>query len=70
MSIDAFRLEGLVAATHTPMQENGKIAIDLVPIQARILRDRGVIGAFVCGSTGEGVAQRLGGFLCHADGQG
>ena len=56
MSIADFRLEGLVAATHTPMHADGSIAFGRIPAQAKTLADQGVIGAFVCGSTGEGVA--------------
>lgn len=56
MSIAEFRLEGLVAATHTPMHEDGTIAPEKIQAQAEILARQGVTGVFVNGSTGEGVS--------------
>lgn len=56
MSIADFRLEGLVPATHTPMQEDGSIAPEKIQAQAEILARQGVTGVFVNGSTGEGVS--------------
>jgi N-acetylneuraminate lyase len=47
---------GLVAAPHTPFAADGALALDIVPEQlARLKADR-VMGAFVCGSTGEGLS--------------
>jgi N-acetylneuraminate lyase len=51
-----FSLPGLVAAPFTPFRANGELALDVVPRQARTLSGNGVIGAFVCGTTGEGAS--------------
>jgi N-acetylneuraminate lyase len=45
--------QGLMAAPHTPMKENGDIHFDQVHLQADHLVKTGVRGAFVCGTTGE-----------------
>lgn len=48
------KIEGLVAATFTPMRVNGGLDLDKVgPIVDRLIAD-GIKGIFVCGSTGEG----------------
>ena len=56
-------LTGLVAATHTPMREDGSINLDAVEQQAAHLAANPVTGAFICGSTGEShsltVAERM-----------
>ncbi len=44
----------LFAAPHTPMRENGDINLAAIPEQAALLRQEGVRGAFICGTTGEG----------------
>ena len=49
-----FPLPGLVAAPFTPFHTDGELALEVVPRQARTLAQNGVIGAFVCGTTGEG----------------
>ena len=49
-----FKLPGLIAAPFTPFAPNGDLALQVVPLQARTLANNGVIGAFVCGTTGEG----------------
>jgi len=50
------RLSGLVAAPFTPFSDSGEIAEAIIPQQAqRLVRDK-VIGAFICGSTGEGAS--------------
>ena len=49
-------LTGLIAAPHTPFRPDGSLALDLVPLQARLLAHNGVAGAFVCGTTGEGAS--------------
>ena len=45
----------LIAAVLTPMRENGEINIPAVDNYAEFLIKRGVTGAFVCGTTGEGL---------------
>lgn len=47
------RLLGLVAAPHTPMHADGRLNLGVIPQQAQYLCDRGVVGVFVGGSTGE-----------------
>ncbi len=49
-----FNLKGLVAAPFTAFTLGGELAIDVIPRQARTLAGNGVIGAFICGTTGEG----------------
>lgn len=51
-----YRLEGLIAATYTPMDNQGRL--DLGPVQRMVDRliDEGVAGLYVCGSTGEGMS--------------
>lgn len=50
------KITGLVAAPFTPMHMNGQLNLDLIPQYARLLVQNGVKGAFVGGSTGEGVS--------------
>ena len=45
---------GLLAAVHTPLHPDGELNADAIPRQAALLREQGVLGAFVCGTTGEG----------------
>ena len=52
-------LQGLIAAPFTPMNEDGSINPGLVPDYYRFLKLNGVTGAFICGSTGEGVSLTL-----------
>jgi N-acetylneuraminate lyase len=47
---------GLIAAPHTPFAADGSLSLDVVEKQCEKLIADGVIGAFVCGSTGEGVS--------------
>jgi len=49
-------LRGLVAAPFTPLKATGAIAESVIPLQARSLARNHVVGAFVCGSTGEGAS--------------
>ncbi len=49
-------IEGLIAAPFTPLDAAGALNLDVVPAYADLLRRNGVAGAFVCGSTGEGVS--------------
>ena len=50
------KIEGLVAAPFTPMYADGSLNVSIVPQYARMLAHNGVKGAFVAGSTGEGVS--------------
>ncbi len=49
-------LPGLVAAPFTAFQPDGELALYVIPRQAQRLARDGVIGAFVCGTTGEGAS--------------
>ncbi|MCE7863668.1 MAG: dihydrodipicolinate synthetase [Bacteroidetes bacterium CHB5] len=47
-------INGLVAAPFTPMKPDGSLNLELIPTYYQILKSEGVVGAFICGSTGEG----------------
>jgi N-acetylneuraminate lyase len=47
-------LTGLIAAAHTPMNDDGSLNLDLVEVQAEHYSQTGVSGAFIAGTTGEG----------------
>jgi len=49
-------LQGLIAAPFTPMHNNGSLNLELIPSYYEMLKANGVKGAFICGSTGEGVS--------------
>lgn len=50
------RFEGLIAAPFTPMDEKGEILYDRVNAYYDFLEKNKVVGAFINGSTGEGVS--------------
>jgi len=50
------KLEGLIAAPFTPMDENGELKLSMIPAYYRFLKSNRITGAFICGSTGEGVS--------------
>lgn len=50
------RLTGLIAAPHTPMHADGSLAPAVIASQAQLLRESGVRGAFICGTTGESLS--------------
>lgn len=47
------RLEGLVAATFTPLTPTGDLNLDVIPSYADHVAKSGITGVFVCGTTGE-----------------
>ena len=49
-------LSGLIAAPFTPMHPDSSLHPELIPEYYRMLKENGVRGAFICGSTGEGVS--------------
>lgn len=49
-------LSGLIAAPFTPMHKDGSLHLELIPLYYEMLKLNGVRGAFICGSTGEGVS--------------
>lgn len=50
------KLKGLIAAPFTPMKEDGSLNLSLIPKYYEMLIANGITGAFICGSTGEGVS--------------
>lgn len=52
-------LQGLIAAPFTPMQKDGSLNLTLIPEYYRMLKANKITGAFICGSTGEGVSMTL-----------
>jgi N-acetylneuraminate lyase len=50
------RLQGLIAAPFTPMNNDGSLHLDIIPAYYEMLKANGITGAFICGSTGEGVS--------------
>ncbi|TWU63202.1 dihydrodipicolinate synthase family protein [Crateriforma conspicua] len=50
------RLSGLVAATYTPLRDDGTVNLDIVDPFVEHLFNNGVSGLYVCGSTGEGMS--------------
>ncbi|MDF1656877.1 MAG: dihydrodipicolinate synthase family protein [Verrucomicrobiales bacterium] len=52
--IDSPPLTGLIAATFTPFQPDGRICFEKIPDCTEFLIRNGVAGAYLCGSTGEG----------------
>ncbi|HWW40222.1 dihydrodipicolinate synthase family protein [Pedobacter sp.] len=50
------KLTGLIAAPFTPMDNQGEINTSIIPDYYRFLKNNKVTGAFICGSTGEGVS--------------
>ena len=49
------KIKGLIAAVATPMYENGEVNYQAIDTYAEFLIARGVDGAFVNGTTGEGI---------------
>jgi len=47
------RLEGLIAAVHSPFDDSGELLLSAVEAQAQLMLAQGVAGVFICGSTGE-----------------
>ena len=47
--------KGLYAATFTPFNNDGLLNLKVVPSYYKRLKNDGVAGAFVCGTTGEGL---------------
>lgn len=49
------KLTGLIAAPHTPFDANGEVNYPVIDRIAEHLIAQGVKGAYVCGTTGEGI---------------
>lgn len=52
-------LKGLIAAPFTPMHLDGSINAPIIPVYYKMLKENGVTGTFICGSTGEGVSMSM-----------
>ncbi len=52
-------LQGLIAAPFTPMNKDGQLNLSVIPTYYQFLKENGVTGAFINGSTGEGVSQTM-----------
>lgn len=50
------KIEGLIAAPFTPIGQDGELNLGQIPGYYQFLKNNGVTGAFICGSTGEGVS--------------
>ena len=50
------KLEGLIAAPHTPFDRAGNVNLKEIRTQVALLVKNGVTGAYVCGTTGEGIS--------------
>lgn len=49
-------LQGLIAAPFTPMNQDGCLNVNIIPAYYEMLKANNINGAFICGSTGEGVS--------------
>ena len=56
MNLVKKHLHGLIAAPFTPMHKDGSLNLSIIPAYYQMLKENGVTGAFICGSTGEGVS--------------
>jgi N-acetylneuraminate lyase len=53
------KTNGLVAAPFTPLRSDGALNLEAIPAYALHLQRLGVVGAFICGTTGEGASLTL-----------
>lgn len=53
------KFKGLVAAPFTPMHENGELNLDKIDDYYNLLLENNISGAFINGSTGEGVSMSM-----------
>lgn len=52
-------MKGLIAAPFTPMKADGTLNLNAIKPYADILAAQGVVGAFICGTTGEGFSMTV-----------
>lgn len=50
------KINGIIAAAHTPMHEDFSVNYSVVPSQYELLKNSGLAGVFICGTTGEGLS--------------
>lgn len=53
------RFDGLIAAPFTPMNGDGSINLTAIAKYADYVANQGVVGVFICGTTGEGVSMTV-----------
>lgn len=53
------KISGLISAPFTPLQRDGSINLNVIESYAQHLVSTGVVGVFVCGTTGEGASLTL-----------
>lgn len=53
--MDIQKITGLIAAPFTPMNENGSLNTEMIPVYAYKLKKDRLSGVFICGTTGEGM---------------
>lgn len=61
------KTRGLIAAPFTPMTADGQVDLARIAPLAEFLCHNGVIGAFVCGTTGEGLSLSTAERICVAE---
>lgn len=61
------KTQGLIAAPFTPMTSQGALNTSKIPAYFQLLRANGVSGAFICGSSGEGVSLTMAEKMIVAD---
>lgn len=52
-------LQGLISAPFSPLNGEGELDLDIIPAYYSFLKNNGITGAFINGSTGEGVSLTL-----------
>lgn len=50
------KIEGLIAATFTPFKPSGELNLAVIPPYASLLKENGIKGVFINGTTGEGAS--------------
>jgi N-acetylneuraminate lyase len=53
------KLQGLIAAPFTPLHKDGSLNLSIIPDYYDMLKANGIYGAFINGSTGEGVSMSV-----------
>lgn len=54
------KTRGLIAAPFTPLRGDSTVHLEAIDVYARWLQEQGVAGAFICGTTGEGMSLTTG----------
>lgn len=56
LTMKSKNIHGLISAPFTPFDSEGNINLTVIPAYYNLLKSNKVTGAFICGSTGEGVS--------------